>query len=265
MHLPPLLLRWPRHGWSWRWCLSLLPLLAVLALLAALAGPGLAQSVGHQGFSYRDSYRNLLWFEKYGQPKHLIVQHLQLVSDGPDAQAASLGLTLVGASTRLALPLDETGRTSLPLQKRAYDENAQLQINTINQNSQNNPINQNSRDYRVQPRISIALRQDGLYPLAQLRAACEQVLAYQSWREPLPWRGKKCVGVRFVFAKNDEAARLDWRAADGSSRALPLQIGAAFGDERQPRLPVANVLFLQLAEGQIHSHRLPLAIAALLE
>jgi hypothetical protein len=249
------------------WLLGLSGLFGWFGLLdCAQAGPG------GNGFSYRDSYRNLLWFEKYGQPKHLIVQHLQLVPDGPATQsatqaaaqsatqsatqsaipAATLTLALVGQTTRLQLPLDDTGRTSLPLQKSAYDENAALQIN------------QNGRDYRLQPRISIALRPDGLYPIGQLRQACEQVLAYQNWREALGWRGKKCIGVRFVFGKNDEAAKLDWRGSDGVTRPLALQAGSAFSDDPHHLLPGANFLFAA-GDGQIHSHRMALAIAALFE
>jgi hypothetical protein len=220
--------------------------------------------------SYRDAYRTMLWFEKYGQAKHLIQNRFQVVATSPAAAAnaanSPVQLTLVGKSLRLNLPLDATGRTVLPLLKAAYDENAALQLN-----------HQRS-GFTFRSRVTIAVRADGIYQTADLRAACLQVQAYQNWRDASVLRGKSCVGVRFVFAKDTAAGAIAFRQADQTLAPLSLVDGAAFDDGNAAAdegFRVADWLFSGPAQGQgqvqgqgqgqVLMHSAPLAISALFE
>ncbi|MDO8701604.1 MAG: hypothetical protein Q7J77_04185, partial [Undibacterium sp.] len=171
-------------------------ILAVLMLLAAgfaAAHAAVNDTVNEaasandsEWFSYRDAYKAMLWFEKYGKPKHLIQNHYQISPKDKSVSMETVRLSLVSKSSRLNLPLDATGRTVLPMLKAAYDDNAEL------------ILNQKANQYQFRPRASIVIRTDGVYEAADLRAACEQLLAYQNYLGSDVSRGKKCTGVRFV-------------------------------------------------------------------
>ena len=248
-----------------------LMLLFAAGATSAVAAPG-ADAAG-EWISYRDAYRAMLWFEKYGQPKHLIQAHFRLAQSGamasgtlvnatPVAAALPAQLTLSSKSVRVNLTLDETGRTHLPMLKAAYDENAELQLP------------QKIPDLNFAAEISIMIRADGIYNLADLRAACQQVLAYQNWRDASLLRGKKCSGVRFVYAKKNAPSSLAVRRGDpalsaqlNAPPALTLSDGAAFWHASEaPVFRVANVLFATLPDkGQVLTPSAPLAISALFE
>ena len=225
-----------------------------LVLLCVSTGSALAQN-SVAWLSYRDQYRSMLWFEKYGKPKHLIQNHWQVVAKNGAGAPNSVGpvkLSLVGKSIRLELPLDETGRTVFPLLKAAYDENAELQLN------------QQLDWVTVRALVSIVIRADGLYEVADLRAACAQVLDFQNWRDARVLQGKKCVGVRFVFGKNATPPQL--RKADQTLSALPLMEGVAFWGDTQGRFQTASVWFASTSEqGQVLTRSPPLALAAWFE
>ena len=55
--------------------MTLRPLTAVAALLF-MARPAMSQVPDGQWVSYRDAYRAMVIFEKYGKAKHLIQNHL---------------------------------------------------------------------------------------------------------------------------------------------------------------------------------------------
>lgn len=246
-------------------------LIWLMLLGAAGASSAVAAESGAAGewISYRDAYRTMLWFEKYGQPKHLIQAHFRLAHSGvmasnatPAAAALPAQLTLSGKSVRVNLPLDETGRTHLPMLKVAYDENAELQL------AQKIP------DLNFAAEISIVIRADGIYDLADLRAACQQVLAYQTWRDASLLRGKKCSGVRFVYSKKNAPSSLAVRRSDPALSgqvnvppALSLSDGAAFWHASEaPLFRVANALFGSLPDKtQVLTPSAPLAISALFE
>ena len=251
--------------------MNLLRSFLIWLMLLLAAGASSAQATGQgEWISYRDAYRSMLWFEKYGQPKHLIQAHFRIMAgSGALAMALPAQLTLSGKTVHLNLPLDETGRTSLPLLKQAYDENAELQLP------------QALANWRFGTEISIALRADGMYDLAQLRAACQQVQAYQNWRDASLLRGKKCSGVRFVYGKKNAPATLTWRKADAplpavvsaaapaapGPAALALTDGTAFGLPGEPAaFRVANAVFASLPDkAQILTPGAPLLITALFE
>lgn len=219
---------------------------AFLALLLT-AGAAVGQAMDGEWMSYRDAYRSMVVFEKYGKAKHLIQHHLQVVGKDKTVSPEGLQLALQGKGTRLNLPLDATGRAVFPLLKAAYDENATL------------VLNRKGGHYLFRPRVSIVVRPDGVYEAADLRAACEQALAYQRYLDP-SLRASKCTGVRFVFAKGvlDPGVRL----RKGDAAALPPGDGPAFqGDPYEGFRVVAYRFGDPLAREQVVTQNPPLAIS----
>ncbi len=222
-----------------------IPLFAALLLLAGGAG---AQSGDEEWVSYRDAYRAMLSFEKFGKPKHFLQIHYQVMAREKGSAAEGLSLSLNTKAAHLNLPLDATGRTVFPLSKAAYDENATL------------VLNRKLSQFVFRPRVSIQTRADGIYELADLRAACDEAYVYQQFAEPAAVRGKKCVGVRFSYARGSSAAL---RYKD---KVLTIGEGAAFQDDPNEAFRVVNVRFAELPDkGQLTSAAAPVAIAALYE
>jgi hypothetical protein len=206
------------------------------------AGSAMAQARADDWVSYRDAYRAMVRFEKYGGPKNLLVNQLQVVPKTRGNLGEGAQLTLAGKATQLNLPLDPLGRTVFPLQKAAYDENAAL------------TLNRRGVVFTVQPQVSIAPRPDGQYDAAELRTACGQALAYQRWIDASQG-GHACAGVRFVFAKKGEAGvRL---RADGAERTLPV-------NELDDGLTGVGVRF-GAQQAQVMTANAPLAILPLIE
>lgn len=225
--------------------LSLLSLLALPAWLAAQTPDG-------EWLSYRDAYRAMVVFEKYGKPKHFLQNHFQISPRDGSAVPDGLRLTLNARGAALNLPLDATGRAVFPLLKTAYDDNAVL------------VLNRKLSGYAFQPRISIVARADGVYDAADLRAACEQAQAYQRASEAA-FRGGRCVGVRFAFARKSEA-QVRLRRGAHDSAPLPAADGAAFDDGSGAGVAIVHYRFDGApAQGQVISQNLPLAIAPLYE
>jgi hypothetical protein len=217
-----------------------------LALLLA-AGSASAQAHDGDAVSYRDAYRAMVVFEKYGGPKNLLVSQLQVLPRERGALLDGLQLTLSGRSTQVNLPLDPLGRTVFPLQKAAYDENAAL------------VLNRKGGGFTLRPQVSIAVRADGVYDVAELRGACAQALGFARYVDASQ-RSRQCAGVRFVFPKKAEGgARL--RRPDSPEQALPLANG-----ELDDGFPAATYRFSAGAErGQVATFNAPLAILPLFE
>jgi hypothetical protein len=224
-------------------------LIASLALLLA-AGPALAQAHEGDALSYRDAYRAMVVFEKYGGAKNLLVSELQVVPRERPMHAEGLQLLLSGRSTQLNLALDPLGRTVFPLQKAAYDENAALFLS------------RRGLGFALRPQVSIALRADGVYDMAELRAACAQALGFARYIDASQ-RTRQCVGVRFVFPKRSEGgARL--RRPDSQEQVLPLAGGAAGGADEG--FPAITYRFVAPDErGQVATYNAPLAILPIFE
>lgn len=220
-------------------------LIASLALLLAAGSAG-AQAHDGDAVSYRDAYRAMVAFEKYGGPKNLLVSQLQVLPKERGAPAEGLQLTLSGKSTQVSLPLDPLGRTVFPLQKAAYDENAALSLN------------RKGMGFALRPQVSIALRPDGVYDVAELRAACAQALGFARYVDASQ-RSHQCAGVRFVFAKKaDGGARL--RRPDSPEQALPLAVG------EPDDFPAVSWRFTPgIERGQVATFNAPLAILPLFE
>lgn len=220
----------------------------LFAVLASLITAGSAVAA-HEGewVSYRDAYRAMVAFEKYGKAKHLIQNQFQVMSRDGAVAPGGLQLRLQGKTTSLNLPLDAIGRTVFPLLKAAYDENAAL------------VLNRKVSGYLFRPRVSIILRADGLYEAADLRAACEQALAYQNAVEASLLRARRCVGVRFVFAQGTQDPGVALRK--GAGAALPAVDGPAFQGDPYEGFRVVNYRFADGSDKvQVVTQNAPLAI-----
>jgi hypothetical protein len=221
-------------------------LIAPLALLLAAGSAG-AQARDGDAVSYRDAYRAMVVFEKYGGPKNLLVSELQVLPRERGPSGEGLQLLLSRKSTQVNLPLDPLGRTVFPLQKAAYDENAAL------------VLNRTGAGFTLRPQVSIAVRPDGLYDMADLRAACAQALGFARYVDASQ-RARECAGVRFVFAKKAEGVtRL--RRPHSAEQLLPLT-----NAEADEGFPAVTYRFTPGAErGQVATSNAPLAILPLFE
>lgn len=200
--------------------------------------------------SYRDAYKQMIRFEKYGKPKHLIQQHYQVVRIDGNASLEGVRLTLSGPKTHLDLPLDAVGRTVFPYLKAAYDDNARL------------VLNRKASQYALQPSISIAPRTDGIYSTGDLRAACEQVMNYLRYIGKPGMDGKTCAGVRFSYTPQaDPIIRV--RSAEHGQRQLPVEKGSPFADDTGIVLKTVTYRFTEpLDEAQVVTQQAPAAITA---
>jgi hypothetical protein len=223
----------------------------ILAMLVLLQATGLVAAGALEGewVSYRDAYRAMVVFDKYGGAKNLILSELQVL---PKEQGGgeALHLTLTGKNTHLSLPLDATGRTVFPLLKSAYDDNAVL------------AISQKDAQFALRPRVTIGVRPNGIYDSAELRAACEQALGFARYVNAAG-RNRQCVGVRFVFDKKAGSALVGLRKPDGATSALPVVDSQAFGTGTA--LPTVTYRFSGDEHAQVLTTTAPLAIAPLFE
>jgi len=238
-----------RHARAFLASPALLPPL----LLLLLAGPAAVraqaqaqvQSLAPAGdaVSYRDAYRAMVVFEKYGGPKHLLQNQLQVVPQDRSVLGDGLQLTLAGKTTQLHLSLDALGRTPLPLQKAAYDDNAAL------------TLNRKGIPFTLRPQLAIAARPDGVYDSSDLRAGCAQALGFARYADASQ-RGRQCAGVRFVFMKKGDSG-VQLRREGGAEERLPVGVG-------EEGLPVVNVRFGS-ERVQVVTSNVPLAILPVFE
>jgi hypothetical protein len=226
--------------------------LTLFTALMLAAGIGSAQAPAGEWVSYRDAYRAMVVFEKYGKPKHLIQNHYQVMPREKGVPTDGLRLALQGKSMQLNLPLDPTGRVVFPLLKAAYDENAAL------------VLNRKLSQFVLRPRVSLVARSDGVYEAAELRAACEQALNYARHADASV-RGKNCAGVRFGFGAKGMAPIVRLRNSELVG-ALPVVEGAIFADDPDDGYRTVLYRFADApARGQVVTQDAPLAIAPVFE
>jgi hypothetical protein len=204
--------------------------------------------------AYRDMYREMILFEKYGKPKQLLRNHLRIAPRDRTAVTDGLRLSLVSKSITIQLPLDGLGRTAFPLSRTAFDENAELRLN------------RKAGLFVFSPWLSIVGRADGVYEAADLRTACEQALAYLHYLGRDWVAGKKCVGVQFSYPRGDADAEVRFRRSDRSLSVLSAQEGGPFPGDVVLGFKVIAYRFADWPEsGQIVTRSVPLAIAPLIE
>lgn len=218
-----------------------LSLLALFACVPAAAG---------EWISYRDAYRAMVVFEKYGGQKNFLQSQLQVTPQDRAASLDGVQLTLAGRSNQVNLPLDPLGRTSFPLLKGAYDENVALLLS------------RKIGSFNVRPRVSIALQPDGVYEDGELRAACEQALGFARYRDG-SLRTRQCGGVRFVFARRAPDIGVRVHRPDGSDATLAIVAGAAFPGDGDDSFPTVLYRFAGNERVQLVTAYPPLAIVPL--
>lgn len=237
---------------------SLLTAVAASMLLPLLARPTHAAAGGETDWvSYRDAYRTMVVFEKYGKPKSLLQHQIQVLpQQGRERGAVADGVRLVlnGQDSQLNLPLDATGRTVFPLLKAAYDENAAL------------VLNRKLGPFKLRARVSLLVRPDGIYDLIELRAACEQALDYARYLDA-SFNKRSCVGVRFGFSRNAAAPALVMkRGQQNDGGDLRLVDGPIFTDDPDEGFRIVNLRFgAHPGRAQIATQDAPLAIVPLFE
>lgn len=221
-------------------------------LLTALPAAAQAQPLAGEWVSYRDAYRTMVLFDKYGGAKNLLQNHLQVVPREKGVLGEGLQLVLNGKTVQTSLPMDASGRGTLPLLKAAYDENAVL------------APNRRLGGFTIRPRVSLVPRADGAYDVAELRSACEQALGFARYADATA-RGRQCAGVRLVFPKKGAEAAVRLRRPDGGEQALPVTHGPAFIGDLDDDFPIVVYRFGAAERAQLISYNAPLAIVPLFE
>jgi hypothetical protein len=235
-----------------------LPLLMSLALAAmpvhAAAGGGAGANGEGDWVSYRDAYRTMVVFEKYGKPKSLLLHQIQVLPRDRTGLGEGLRLVLNGQDSQLNLPLDATGRTVFPLLKAAYDENAAL------------VLNRKLGPFKLRARVTLVVRPDGIYDMAELRAACEQALEYARYLDA-SYAKRNCIGVRFGFSPGGATPALVLRrGAPGEAADLKMGEGPLFPDDAEENFRIVNLRFsAHPARSQVATQDAPVAIVPLFE
>lgn len=227
-----------------------------IVLLAIALAPltSVAASADSDWISYRDAYRAMVVFEKYGKPKSLLQHQVQVVLADKSVLGEPLRLVLNSPGSQLNLPLDASGRTVFPLLKAAYDENAAL------------VLNRKLGPFMLRARVSLVVRPDGIYDMAELRAACEQALEYARYLDAT-YAKRSCAGVRFGFSKSGPLPTLTIkRSGPPEASELRVQDGAIFPDDSNDSFRIANLRFgAWPGRVQISTQEAPLAIVPLFE
>jgi hypothetical protein len=237
------------------------PLFAILLLGALHAGGAAAQTElsaapAETWISYRDAYRAMLRFEKYGKPKHWLQSNLQLVPRSKGVSHEGLQLHLRSASLNLLLPIDASLRIAFPFLKAAYDDNAVL------------VLNRKDGQFAYQPLVSLVTRSDGVYDLSDVRTACEQALNYRNFADASGGRGQRCTGLEVVYHKDKGQSALSLRFRKTTQELVPVPPGAIGPFARALGDAFVSIPF-RLEDwpdqGQLVLTSTPLAILALIE
>jgi hypothetical protein len=150
----------------------ILPALSLLLLAAHATEPPVAQvTVSAQRdpewASYRHAYKAAAYFAAFTRDRPLIQADMQLRPLARTARMEGLRVHLAGAHTQADIPVDALGRAQIPMDKLAYEDDAVLSLN------------RQKGLYYFSGRYSIRTRDDGIYPVAQLQAACGQLIDAQ--------------------------------------------------------------------------------------
>lgn len=202
---------------------------------------------------YRQAYKAARSFVPFLKTRPLIQAHMQVRPLSPDEPMDGLEVQLTGETVNITIPVDALGRATLPMLKQAYDEDAVLRLN------------RRKGHYRFSGRYTIRERDDGVYSVADLRAACEQVLSAQ--RESgysLHLIGKHCLGVKFVYLPQDAGAKTDYRDASGTLSPVPASLGDPFDGTSMGRYRVVEFRFASWpAQGEVLAGSKPLAVTTI--
>lgn len=205
--------------------------------------------------SYRHAYKTAAFFATFTRSRPLIQAQMQIRPLSPEAPLDGLKLHLAGDTTSVDIDVDGIGRADIPLSKAAYDEDAVLRLN------------RQKGAYYFSGRYSIREHADGVYQLAELRAACEQLISAQrasGYR--LRLIGKSCAGVKFSYPAGDDAAVVEVRGEDGTLLPVGVSDGHPFEDNSMGTYKVAVLRFADLPQqGSVLTRARPLAIGTVYE
>lgn len=180
--------------------------------------------------SYRHAYKAASFFAPYVAKRPLIQAHLQIRPLEPGTPMDGLRLQLQGQTTNLDIAVDALGRATLPMLKQAFDEDAVLRLN------------RRKGHYQFSGRYSIRTREDGVYPVAMLREACEQLLSAQrasGYR--LRLLGRECKGIKFIYAPDARGAAVELRRNGAAPHHIAAQAGLPFENRSMGPYQVATV------------------------
>ncbi len=205
--------------------------------------------------SYRYAYKAAALFAPLVRSRPLIQAHMQVRPLAKDASLEGLEIRISGARTNLLVPVDAIGRATLPMLKEAYQDDAVLRLNRA------------KGLYYFSGRYSVRERDDGVYQLADLRAACEQLIdAQRAAGYRIRLYGKRCVGVKFVYPLTETESSVQLQAGADTARTLPLEEGQPFEGRGMGTYKVATYRFASWpAAGQLRALRRPLAIGTVYE
>lgn len=204
--------------------------------------------------SYRDAYKTMLYFEKYGKSKNLIQNRFQIVVKDKSINLDNVRLSLNSKNSVMNLSLDALGQTQLPLLKAAYDENAELSISP------------RLGQFSYRSRVSLQLRADGHYEMNDLRAACEQNLQFLAYVDPNSISGKKCVGIKFGFDKRDAYANIELRGNGQNLQNLSMQDNMPIWTDSSIQLRIGTLRFDSSTDKtQVITRGTPLIAIAVIE
>lgn len=167
-----------------------------------------------QWSSYSKAYKALKEIEGFDAPHELAQIYFWLQPKTDDVRMTNIRLRLLGPHIDLELPVDNLGRTLVPIDEVAAREDAEFLIN------------RSAGSFKFSNVVEIKPTADGVYPLDYLKKGCEQarqVYVYGNrWRlASLSLRGKKCIGVRFQSTSVPSVAPVV-QVVDEADKAQPL-------------------------------------------
>ncbi len=199
--------------------------------------------------SYRHAYKAANMFEKHTRTRPLIQAHMQIVPKREGLSVAGMRIQLAGETVTQDIAVDAIGRSTLPMLKAAYDEDAVLRLNRQKGN------------FRFTGRYSIRENDSGVYGAARLRAACEELIdAQRDSGSRIRLLGKKCAGVRFIFAPAS-APGVTFRDDKGTASSIAALDATPFDNTPMGMYKVVTYRFdAWPAQGEVVTAQRPLFI-----
>jgi hypothetical protein len=200
--------------------------------------------------SYRHAYKSAAWVAPFLRDRPLIQAHMQVRPLAPTSSLDGLLVHLASAHTQLDIPVDPLGRMTLPMDKQAYQDDAVLSLN------------RQKGLYYFSGRFSIRERADGIYPVADLRTACEQLIdAQRDTGYSLRLFRKRCAAAKLIYPLAGDAPDVVLRLADGRESPLPVTVDTPFEDGSMGRYQVVKVGFAAVPAGAtVVARTLPLGV-----
>jgi len=202
--------------------------------------------------SYRHAYGAAASFAKVVASRPLIQAHMQIRPLEPGLSLDGLHIVLEGETTKADIAVDAIGRATIPMLKKAYDEDAVLRLNRM------------KGSFRFSGRFTIREREDGVYSMAYLKSACEQLISAQreSGNRLRLW-GKKCSAVTFAYRLDDTQAAIAVRTVAGEEKSIAAAVGHPFDAGNAAPYMVATLRFADWPADAHVAARMPLAIGTL--